>query len=48
VLTLAAGDYVQIMAQSPDVHMRVVASGAQSNPARPEVPSTIVTITQVR
>jgi hypothetical protein len=48
VLTLAANDYFQIMAQSPDTHMRVVASGTQSNPARPEVPSTIVTVTQVR
>jgi hypothetical protein len=48
VLTLDATDYVQIMAQSADVNMRVVASGAQSSPARPEVPSTIVTITQVR
>jgi hypothetical protein len=28
--------------------MRVVASGTQSNPARPAVPSSIVTITQVR
>ena len=48
VLTLAANDYVQIMIQSPDTHMRVVASGVQSNPARPEVPSTIVTVTQVQ
>ena len=48
VLTLSANDYFEIMVQSPDTHMRVVASGAQSNPARPEVPSSIVTVTQVR
>ena len=48
VLTLAANDYFQIMAQSPDTHMRVVASGTQSNPSRPAVPSSIVTVTQVR
>jgi hypothetical protein len=48
VLTLAANDYVQIMIQSPDTNMRVIASGTQSNPARPAVPSSIVTVTQVR
>ena len=48
VLTLAANDYVQIMLQSPDTHMRVVASGTQTNPARPAVPSSIVTLVQVR
>jgi hypothetical protein len=48
VLTLAANDYVQIFAQSPDTNMRVVASGTQANPARPAVPSVIVTVTQVR
>lgn len=48
VLTLAANDYVQIMLQSPDTHMRVVASGTQTNPARPAVPSSIVTVAQVK
>jgi len=47
VLTLAANDYVQIFAQSPSTSMRVIASGTQTNPARPAVPSTIVTVTQV-
>jgi hypothetical protein len=47
VLTLAANDYVQIMLQSPDTNMRVVASGTQTSPARPAVPSSIVTVTQV-
>jgi len=47
VLTLAANDYVEIMLQSPDTSMRVIASGTQTNPARPAVPSSIVTITQV-
>jgi len=27
--------------------MRIVASGTQSNPARPEIPSIIVTINQI-
>lgn len=48
VLTLAANDYVQLMANSPDVNMRIVSLGTQSNPARPAVPSLIVTVTQVR
>lgn len=48
VLTLAANDYVQIMFQSPDTNMRVIAFGTQTNPARPAVPSAIVTVTQVR
>jgi hypothetical protein len=48
VLTLAANDYVQILAQSPDTSMRIVASGTQTNPARPAVPSIIVTVVQIR
>ena len=48
VLTLAANDYVQIMVQSSDTHMRLVASGVQTNPSRPAVPSSIVTLVQVR
>jgi hypothetical protein len=48
VTTLAANDYAQIFVQSPDVNMRVVAVGTQTNPARPAVPSIIVTVTQVR
>jgi hypothetical protein len=48
VLTLAANDYVQIMIQSPDTHMRLVASGVQTSPSRPAVPSSIVTLVQVR
>ena len=48
VLTLAANDYMQIMIQSPDTNMRVVASGTQTNPARPAIPSSIVTVTEVR
>jgi len=48
VLTLAANDYVQIMAQSPDTNMRIVAAGTQTSPDRPAVPSVIVTVTEVR
>jgi hypothetical protein len=47
VLTLAANDYVELKVQSPDTHMRIVASGTQTTPDRPAVPSSIVTVTQV-
>jgi hypothetical protein len=47
VLTLAANDYVELKVQSPDTHMRIVASGTQTTPDRPAIPSSIVTITQV-
>jgi hypothetical protein len=47
VITLAANDYVELKAQSPDTHMRIVASGTQTTPDRPAVPSSIVTVTQV-
>ena len=46
-VTLAANDYIELKAQSPDTNMRIVASGTQSNPARPAVPSSIVTINQI-
>ena len=47
VITLAANDYVELKVQSPDTHMRIVASGTQTTPDRPAIPSSIVTITQV-
>ena len=47
VLQLTAGQYVQLMCQSPDTAMRIIASGEQSSPARPAVPSAILTVTQV-
>jgi hypothetical protein len=47
VLELTAGQYVQLMCQSPDTAMRIIASGEQSSPARPAVPSAILTVTQV-
>jgi hypothetical protein len=46
-VTLAINDYVELKAQSPDTHMRIVASGTQANPDRPAVPSSIVTINQI-
>ena len=46
-VTLAANDYVEIKVQSPDTNMRILASSTQSNPARPAVPSSIVTINQI-
>jgi hypothetical protein len=47
VLQLTAGQYVQLMCQSPDTAMRIIASGEQSSPDRPAVPSAILTVTQV-
>jgi hypothetical protein len=47
VLQLTAGQYVQLMCQSPDTHMRIIGSGEQTSPNRPAVPSAILTVTQV-
>lgn len=41
------GDYVQILWQSNDTQMRLLARGAQTNPTRPAVPSIILTVSQV-
>ena len=47
VITLAAGDYVQIYWSSPDSDVRIYAEAASSAPARPAIPSVIATLTQV-
>ncbi len=47
IVSVTAGEYVEIKWQSPDVNMRIVASAAQTNPTRPAVPSVIVTAVQV-
>jgi hypothetical protein len=43
-----AGDYFELMWSSPDTFMRLVAAPAQVSPARPGVPSVIVSVMQVR
>jgi hypothetical protein len=48
VLTLAADDYVELKIQSPSTGMRILASSTQTTPDRPAIPSSIVTVTQVR
>ena len=47
-ISAAAGDYVQLLI-SPGTSSgtRILSSAPQSNPSRPEIPSTIVTVNQV-
>jgi hypothetical protein len=47
VMTLAAGDYVQLYWSSADADVRLYAEAAQTVPIRPGVPSVIATLTQV-
>ena len=47
IVSVTAGQYIQIMWQSPDTNMRLVASSTQTSPTRPAVPSVIVTAVQV-
>jgi len=47
IVSVTAGQYIEIKWQSPDTNMRLVASAAQTNPTRPAVPSVIVTAVQV-
>ena len=46
-LALAAGDYLEIMWQSLDANVRLLATGPQINPVRPATPSARATLTQV-
>jgi hypothetical protein len=48
VITLAAGDFVQIYWAAADTKSRIYAEGVQTNPTRPGIPSVITTVTQVR
>lgn len=41
------GDYVQLLWHSNDTAMRILSRGSQTNPQRPEIPSVILTVTQV-
>lgn len=42
-----AGDYYQLIWYSSDANVQMWYSAAGTNPARPEIPSVIVTVTQV-
>jgi len=48
VITLAAGDFVQIYWAAADTKSRIYAEGVQTSPTRPGIPSVITTVTQVR
>jgi len=48
MLTLASGDYVQLMYSSADVNTHITAIPAQTGPARPAGPSVITTLMQVQ
>lgn len=47
IVSVTAGQYIEIKWQSPNVNMRIVASAAQTSPTRPAIPSVIVTAVQV-
>lgn len=47
VVSANANDYYQIMWSSDDTALRLYATGVQTNPSRPGIPSLIVTVTQV-
>jgi hypothetical protein len=42
-----AGDYFEILWQSNDLNIRLLARAAQTNPTRPAIPSAILTVSQV-
>lgn len=47
VITLNGGDYIELNWHSIDLNMRILSRAATSNPTRPEIPSIILTATQV-
>jgi hypothetical protein len=47
VYTFTAGQYFRLMWSSPDSSMRLLSAGTRTSPARPAVPSVILTVTQV-
>jgi hypothetical protein len=47
VLTVAAGDYLELMWLTTDTHIRLLAQSASTSPAHPEIPSVIITAQQV-
>lgn len=48
IVSAVAGDYFELMWSSADVNMQIVTVPASVSPARPGVPSLLVTVTQVR
>ena len=48
VVEAAVGDYFELMWSSADVDMRILSDVAQTSPARPGIPSLILTVTQVQ
>lgn len=48
MLTLASGDYVQLMYSSADINTHITAIPAQTGPVRPSGPSVITTMLQVQ
>lgn len=48
MLTLASGDYVQLMYSSADINTHITAIPAQTAPVRPAGPSVIATMLQVQ
>jgi len=47
VLTLEAGDYIELAWHSPDTDVRALYQSASTSPTRPAVPSIILTVTNV-
>lgn len=47
VATVSSGDYLEIKWYSADTNMRVLAREAQTSPARPAIPSIILTVVPV-
>lgn len=48
VLTVQADDYVRLMWSSPSSSMTLESETGLTNPTRPDIPSVILTVTQVR
>lgn len=47
VETMNAGDYLELKLNVTDTHVVLFAEGTKTNPTRPEIPSAIVTLTQI-
>lgn len=47
VISVNAGDYLELLWSATDTHIRLLATGTATSPTRPEVPSVILTASQV-
>lgn len=47
MLPINANDYVELMWRTDDTNARILYQNTSSNPARPEIPSVIVTLQEV-